>query len=516
MDALHGQDPSSDTRFQTLADAAPIGIFETDVAGGCTYVNPAFQRITHLSERDAAGAGWQQMLHPDDGAALISDFREACAQRRSSAHRFRIRVEGADRWVDTQVEPIRAGDRASGYVGTLVDVTAVVLAEAAVAEARDRAVEASRLKSDFIANISHEIRTPLNGVLGLTQILAETSLDPKQQSYVDTIRRAGDDLLQLLNDVLDLSKVEAGAMRAETVTFDPVHLVRSTAQLFEPNAECRGLALEVNIPDDLVTSASGDPTRIRQVLSNLVSNAIKFTDRGHVTVTAAQEPHGVDGIQLRVTVADSGIGISAEHQEAIFEPFAQGDSSTTRRFGGSGLGLSISRRLVEMLGGRLTVESKPGLGSSFTMWVPLARACPVVVAAVATTSDHAVMPLRILVVEDNAINQLVLQTMLSNLGHHVELAENGGEAVGLVEEHTYDVILMDCQMPVMDGYAATAAIRTLPGDAGRTPIVALTASAMPADKQRCLDAGMDDYLSKPVNQSDLVTTMTRVIHPIAV
>jgi PAS domain S-box-containing protein len=515
MDPLAGA--SLDTRFRMLADAAPIGIFQVDTAGRCCYANPAFEQITHLSAAGAANGGWHQLLCPEDAAAVSASLEEKCAGGRGGSHRLAINADGQQRWIDVQVEPVRPGDPAAGYVGTLVDVTTIVLAEKAAEDARDHAVEASRLKSEFIANISHEIRTPLNGVLGLTQILSETALDPKQASYVATIRRAGDDLLRLLNDVLDLSKVEAGAMRAETVDFDPCHLVRGTALLFAPSATGRGVALDVTVAEDLVTSASGDPARIRQVLSNLISNAIKFTDSGAVTVNASQTLDGPDRILLRIAVTDTGIGIPADAHEAIFEPFAQADSSTTRRFGGSGLGLSISRRILGMLGGRLDVQSVPGVGSTFTMYVPLNSAAPPQAAvAAATTSAVADVPLRILIAEDNPVNQLVLQTMLSNLGHTVDLAENGADAVSLVEQAAPDVVLMDCQMPVMDGYAATAAIRALPGAAADTPIVALTASAMPSDRQRCLDAGMDEYLAKPVKQADLVATIARVLDPYGV
>ena len=312
--------------------------------------------------------------------------------------------------------------------------------------------------------------------------------------------------------MLDLSKVEAGAMRAETVTFDLGALVRNTAQLFAASASNPGSGARRHDLEKLAPLSSGDPTRLRQVISNLISNAIKFTDQGGVTVTADAEPSADGDPLIRIAVTDTGIGIPFEVQQTIFEPFAQGDSSTTRRFGGSGLGLSISKRIVEMMGGRVVLRSLPGHGSTFIISVPLG------IADASTDADSADLPaalpnpLRILVVEDNAVNQLVLQTMLARLGHSVDIAENGAVAVELKRAQLYDVILMDCQMPVMDGYAATAAIRALPGIAAVTPIVALTASAMPTDRQRCLDAGMDAYLAKPINQADLIATIARVAH----
>ena len=301
-------------------------------------------------------------------------------------------------------------------------------------------------------------------------------------------------------------------MRTETVPFDVVALVRDTVRLYEPNAAGRGIGLDVVIAGMVPAVVAGDPTRLRQVLSNLVSNAIKFTDRGTVTVIVRCSPDTAGAFTLHVEVVDTGLGIAADALAAIFEPFEQGDSSTTRRFGGSGLGLSISRRIVAMLGGQLTCESEPGRGSTFRFSVPLARHVTEAPSNDAATDAAGDQRLHVLMVEDNAVNQLVLQTILGKFGHTVDAAENGKVALGLLATAVYDVVLMDCQMPVMDGYEATAAIRALPGDKARVPIVALTASAMPTDRQRCLDVGMDAYLSKPVNQADLITTLRNVCH----
>ena len=499
-----------EVRFRALAEAAPIGIFETDATGEVRYVNPAWQHTTGISLPEAASGGWRKMLHPDDVAAVVSQWDEVVRSPHPYAQRFRVVIGDEIRWVDAAVAPAIVDGRVCGFVGTLVDVSVVVAAEQSLIDVRDRALEASRLKMDFIANISHEIRTPLNGVLGLAQILSESNLDDRQRGYVQTMRRAGDDLLQLLNDVLDFSKIEAGAMRTETVRFDVAALVRDTVHLYEQNAVTRGIALDVLIGDDVPGTAGGDPTRLRQVLSNLVSNAIKFTDYGTVTVTADTATADGDTFTLQIDVIDTGFGIAADAQAAIFEPFEQEDSSTTRRFGGSGLGLSISRRLVDMLGGQLTCVSLPGRGSTFSVALPLQRHVAPTPTPAADENARPAAPLHILVVEDNAVNLLILQTMLGKLGHTVDVAENGEIAVGLVAADHHDVVLMDCQMPVMDGYAATAAIRRLPGALACTPIVALTASAMPADKQRCLDAGMDAYLPKPINHADLIATLGNV------
>ena len=501
----------SETRFRAIADAAPIGVFEADADGHVCYTNAAWEAITGIEGVDALDAGWQRMLHADDKDRVLAKWSAGLLKPVAYTQRFRIvRRDGTERHVDARVAPIVVEDKPDGFVGTLVDATHALEAEVLSDRARRQALESSRLKSGFIANISHEIRTPLNGVIGLTQILSDTSLDAKQRVYVDTLRQAGEDLLGLLNDVLDLSKVEAGAMRVESVAFDARRLIGESARLFEPTAAIRRLTLDVVVAPTVPKTLSGDPTRLRQVLSNLLSNAIKFTDCGGVTLSAEAIQTGADQVNLRLVVHDTGPGIPDDARQRIFEPFAQVDSSTTRRFGGSGLGLSISKQIVELMGGTLSVESVVGQGSTFTVDVPLRLGTVEPTVQTRNGRCGSRRTLRILIAEDNPINQLVLQTMLTNLGHDVATSDDGAVAAELAQSGSFDLVFMDCQMPVMDGYAATAAIRALPGKAGRVPIVALTASAMTSDRERCLDAGMDEYLAKPVIEADLVAVLDRI------
>ncbi len=379
--------------------------------------------------------------------------------------------------------------------------------------ANAEALVAVKAKAEFLANMSHEIRTPMTAMLGMTELLQMTELDATQRDYADTVARSGNTLLQLVNDILDFSKIEAGQLSIEEVRFDVNELAAEVHEMLEVKARQKNIELHIEVAPGTPARFRGDPTRIKQVLVNLIGNAIKFTHQGSVTLRASATPAGIGHYVVAFAVIDTGIGIAPEHQSRVFDAFTQADTSTTRRYGGTGLGLAISSQLVRLMGGAIALHSEARKGSTFTVSLPLpveegARSLP----PEADDEPERKFSAKVLLVEDNEENRALTLKLLQYLGCEVAEAADGCDALEQLEQHDFDLVFMDCHMPKLSGYDATRALREREQNGKHTTIIALTASVLPEERQHCLDVGMDDYVGKPFNRGDLRQMLERWLH----
>jgi len=508
-----------EARFRALVENSSDGVFLLTLEGTVEYASPSTIRILGYRPAQMVGLRIEDLVHPDDHAEMDACWRMALAHPgkpvlgvarfRHADGRWRyIEMMGMNRFDDLVVEALVLNYR---------DITYRKQVEQELQSAKEAAEAANRAKSEFLANVSHEIRTPMNGILGMTQLALESTSPEQQKEYLELVKASGVSLLTLINEILDLSKIEAGRLELDDVAFAIRPLVEASVKTVAWRAREKNVSLAVHVHEDVPDVVVGDPARLRQVFVNLLGNAIKFTDRGgvslHVSVHAAID----EAVTLHFAVEDTGIGIAVEKQRVIFEAFTQADGSTSRRYGGTGLGLAICTRVVDMMNGQIWVDSTPGAGSTFHV-TALFRRAKEGVAAVHASSGAPAKPavacrrLDILLAEDNAVNRLLAIKLLEKDGHRVVTANDGREAVEKLAAERFDVVLMDIQMPVLNGFEATAAIRGAETGTGRHQfIAAVTAHALKDDRDRCLKAGMDAYITKPLNHPELLKVLNDAV-----
>jgi PAS domain S-box-containing protein len=498
--------------FWTSPDAALISRIDDDVI---TYINDVFENLLGYSKEEIVGNTTLKLdlWEPEDRQRFVNELHNSGYCRNLE---FYFRRKDGSRFFGSLSANLANIDGIPHIISNTRDITDRKRFEEELSQAKIAAESANRAKSEFLANMSHEIRTPMNGVLGMAQLLEMEELTEEQRSYVNALIISGNNLISLLNDILDLSKVEAGKISLDKREFSLTRAIKEIALLQKSIIFTKKLKLRTEIAEDIPHILLGDQLRIKQVLLNLLGNAIKFTSHGEISISVHVLERHESTVTLQLVVRDSGIGIPHEAMDEIFKPFVQADGSTTRKFGGTGLGLSISLRLIELMGGSISVESTLGVGSCFTVTLPLSfihKDESVTATTHLTDALNNEGPrLHILYVEDDEINIVLGKSLIKKMGHDITIAENGRECLDALERNKFDIVLMDIQMPVMSGEAAIIEIRNKEkGSGSHQPVIALTAFSMRGDKEHYLDAGFDGYVSKPLSVKELISEIERVM-----
>lgn len=500
----------TEERYKQIVENVSDLIYTTNHRGEFTFVNPAVSKLTGYDIEVIVGMNYSDLVREDYQESTVQFYKDIFKNKEMDSYcEFPILTKsGEEVWIGQRVQLLKKGKYVIGFQATSRNITERVIFEKELIRAKEEAESVAQMKSQFLANMSHEIRTPLNGIVGVSKLLAGTELDEKQQKYVKAIVTSSNQLMGIINNVLDLSKIEAGKMVLEEHEFDFIELLESLDSLFETTANQKSIVFESKIDQNIPRKLIGDSVKLNQILYNLIGNSIKFTEKGGVKVTASLFSESDDAVCIEVRVKDTGIGINQDKIESIFSAFEQAEGDTNRRFGGSGLGLTIVKRLIELHNGVVYVKSETGKGTEFNVQIPLNKVIQV-------DGDHSVLNEEcftdvrvegsyVLLVEDNKINQLVTTDLLRGQGVRVDIVSNGKEALEALLENDYDVVLMDMQMPVMDGYEAMKIIRNeFDEPLSKIPIIALTAHAFEGELKHCLDEGADAYLSKPFEPKEL-------------